>query len=319
MEYKCTICIKNYKSYKSLWNHNKQFHTNVDIIENNHQNTFIDENIIKNDDNTLNKNIIKCDICNKVFSFYQNKWRHAKKCKETLNSKLLEENKFLKESVKSLTNEVKELKTLKNDFEELKKQLSASMNSNCKVHPKTLTKINKQLIDKQINNNQININDNKVINNNTINLITLGKEDLSNVLSKKEKINILNERCMSLEHFIRYIHFNENYPQFQNILITNINNTIGYKYDEYEKQFIAIDKDELLNEIITERVSDINYFYEDYEDELDVKTKKLIEQFLDKIDDDKYRETKRKNIKLIIYNNRNKVSKEITQNLQVIV
>jgi hypothetical protein len=141
MEYKCTICIKNYKSYKSLWNHNKQFHTTVEIIKNNHLNTFIDKNIIKNDDNTLNKNIIKCDICNKVFSFYQNKWRHAKKCKENLNSKLLEENKLLKES----------METLKNDFEELKKQLSASMNSKCKVHPKTLTKINKQLIEKQIN------------------------------------------------------------------------------------------------------------------------------------------------------------------------
>ena len=26
MEYKCNICVKLYKSYKSLWNHNKNFH-----------------------------------------------------------------------------------------------------------------------------------------------------------------------------------------------------------------------------------------------------------------------------------------------------
>ena len=320
MEYKCSICVKNYKSYKCLWNHNKQFHP-----KNNKKTPVKSVTLPENNTNNVALCSMKCTICNKIFNNRQTKWRHVKKCKETLNNKLLEENIILKESVKSLTDEVKELKTLNNDVEQLKKQLSELMNRNCKVHPKTLTKINKQLIDNQINNNQIidkqiNINDNKVINNNTINLITLGKEDLSNVLSKKEIINILNKRCLSLDHFIKYIHFNEKYPQFQNILITNINNTIGYKYDEKEKQFIAINKDELLEEIISERVSDINYFYEDYENELDEKTKKLIDEFLAKIDnDDKYRETKKKNIKLIIYNNRNKVSKEITQNLQVIV
>ena len=49
--YNCNICNKNYSSYKSLWNHNKQFHTisvckvtdgNGKILENNIWGSFKD-------------------------------------------------------------------------------------------------------------------------------------------------------------------------------------------------------------------------------------------------------------------------------------
>ena len=32
MEHYCTICNKNYSSYKSLWNHNKLFHNEINKI-----------------------------------------------------------------------------------------------------------------------------------------------------------------------------------------------------------------------------------------------------------------------------------------------
>ena len=47
--------------------------------------------------------------------------------------------------------------------------------------------------------------------------------------------------------------------------------------------------------------------------------KDIIEKFIEKMDSDEFSEDKKKNIKLIIYNNRNKVTKEITQDLEVIV
>ena len=50
---------------------------------------------------------------------------------------------------------------------------------------------------------------------------------------------------------IDYVHFNKDYPQYQNFIITSIKNNISIKYDnEEKKQFIAGDKERLLNELI---------------------------------------------------------------------
>jgi hypothetical protein len=60
---------------------------------------------------------------------------------------------------------------------------------------------------------------------------------------------------------VEYAHFNDKYPgeatrlltllkdapQFKNILITNTQNTLAYKYDTKKKQFVAVNKDELLD------------------------------------------------------------------------
>ena len=70
----CKICNKEYKSYKSLWTHNKTYHskknvnTNDDIV-NNHVN--------KND----NLDILKCKYCSKILAARQSRWRHEKICK----------------------------------------------------------------------------------------------------------------------------------------------------------------------------------------------------------------------------------------------
>jgi hypothetical protein len=129
-------------------------------------------------------------------------------------------------------------------------------------------------------------------------------------------------------HLVEYTHFNDKYlgserttrlltllkvaPQFKNILITNTQNNLAYKYDTKKKQFIAINKDELLDNIVDARMCDINSFYDELENELDDKTKEIIEKVKDKIDNDPaYREIKKKDIKLIIYNNRKKINKQI--------
>ena len=73
---------------------------------------------------------------------------------------------MLKEQLK-ITEERQKL--YESQLEILKKDMFNLMNKNCKIHPKTLNKINKQL------NTNNTYNDNKVINN--INLIALGKEE----------------------------------------------------------------------------------------------------------------------------------------------
>jgi hypothetical protein len=117
-------------------------------------------------------------------------------------------------------------------------------------------------------------------------------------------------------------------PQFKNILITNTQNTLAYKYDGKKKQFVAINKDELLDDIVDSRMCDINSFYEELEGELDEKTKEILDKVKEKIDSDPaYKELfgskshialrKKKDIKLIIYNNRKKVSKDLIDDLEI--
>ncbi len=64
---------------------------------------------------------------------------------------------------------------------------------------------------------------------------------------------------------------------------------------------------------------DINSFYEELEEELEERTKEILYKVKDKIDNDlgSYKEIKKKDIKLIIYNNRKKVNKELAKKLEI--
>jgi hypothetical protein len=69
MSYICNICNKNYKSYNSLWNHNKKFHKNNinnDNIKNNIKNNINNDNIKNNIKNNINNDNIKNNIKNNI-------------------------------------------------------------------------------------------------------------------------------------------------------------------------------------------------------------------------------------------------------------
>ena len=310
--YVCEICNKSYKNRDGLWKHNKKYHRNdhnhsIPIPNQNLEtyNHIYNPNIINN---SLHENIVNynCNKCNKNFTCYQNRWRHQKSCKFIIEDKkdnLVDENNKLKLIIEKQSEE----------NQEIKKTLMELLNKNCKVHPKTLQKINKQL---NLNGDHNTIN-NGIINN-TYNLIALGHENLTDVFSRKEKMAILKYRYCSLPHLVEYTHFNDKYPQFKNILITNTQNTLAYKFDIKKKQFITVDKNDLLEDIIDERMCDLNSFFDELENDLDEKTKEIIEIVKEKIDNDPaYKELKKKDIKLIIYNNRKKVNKDITDDLEI--
>ena len=204
---------------------------------------------------------------------------------------------------------IEQLKEQREQNQEMKKTLMELINKNCKVHPKTLQKINKQI---NGNNNE----NNGIINN--YNIIALGHENLIDVFSRKEKMAILKYRYCSLPQLVEYTHFNDKYPQFKNILITNTQNTLAYKFDNKKKKFITVNKNDLLDDIIDERMCDLGSFYDELENDLDEKTKEILEIVKEKIESDPaYKELKKKDIKLIIYNNRKKVDKDSTNNLEI--
>jgi hypothetical protein len=306
-KYYCENCEKYYKSYKSLWEHNKKYHkntTDIDIIQNSADSLQLTPDVRQITPKNSILDNFECSYCNNIYKRKDNLTKHEKKCKKKNN--LIEENIILKEK---LSNIEKQMSDIYESMDEMKKMLLQQMNTKCKTHPKTLDKINNKLA----NNNGI-INNKGSITNNTNYIIALGKEDLSSILTNNEQINILNKKNNCLEHIIKQIHFNDKFPQFKNILITNSINNIAYIYDEKEQKFVATSKDDLLDKLIIHRMGDIEEFYETNLSKLEPATQKSIENFIDKMEDsESFLKKRKKNIKLLIYNNKDKV----TQNLEI--
>lgn len=234
-----------------------------------------------------------CDYCKKFFSRSSSLKRHYDKCKYKDTKETVEVTQ-LKEQLKEKD------KFYEKKLEEFKKQMLDIIKKSCKIHPKTLQKINNQL-----NNN--NSNNNNTINNTYI--VQFGKEKLYEVFTKKEQIDVLNCGNLCLENLIEKAHFNSKYPQFKNILITNLQNNLAYKYNTTTSNFDVVTKKELLEEIISERMYDIEEFFNKYKDDISDKMQTIIESFISKMDNESYEENKKQNIKIILYNNRTLVDK----------
>jgi hypothetical protein len=291
IEYKCKKCTKTYNTYKSLWRHVKLKHENEC-----QQNTDICQQNIDNCQKNVNKILpiqidkdtkLTCIKCDKLFKSRQGKWSHEKKCEINNNSK--EEN--LEKIKEEILEYKKENLQIKKEMEKLKELLQKSL----KIHPKTLNKINSQL------------NNNGVINN--INIVQLGRENLSDILSSKEKRGILNRQVMGLNDLVELVHISGKYKKFMNVYITNLQNTIAYKFDEKMNNFIAVNKNELLNDLVDARLYDIEKFFEEIGPTLDSKKSEQIRKFIERMnnEEDELKGIKKEEIKLVLYNNLAKI------------
>jgi hypothetical protein len=118
------------------------------------------------------------------------------------------------------------------------------------MHPKTFKSLNNKLINNSINsNNTIN----NITNNNHFQIIALGKENLLEILTLNEKKEIMKSRFGCLEKIVDIVHCS-NYNQFKNIVITNLKDDFAYKYDDKKKYFVCFNKNELINELVDERL-----------------------------------------------------------------
>ena len=140
-----------------------------------------------------------------------------------------------------------------------------------KIHPKTLQKINKQLINNGTINNTVN----------NINIVKFGTEDIASILSQSEILKILNRKMCSLEESIKAIHFNDNRPEFKNIYITNLKDQYAYIFDG--TKFIAGLKSDILGELVDNHVENIEYSTDEYRNKLPPKTIEVLDKFLEKI------------------------------------
>lgn len=241
-----------------------------------------------------------CEHCKKHFARKDNLKRHMNSCKQYKKHLLEKEehNKKLDE----------QLRLKEEEIQRMKQQLEVYINTNCKMHPKTLSKINNMMM-QQNNNNSYNTNHTNNTINNTINIVELGKENLSEIFTIEQQKHILNRRYKCLDFLIETVHFNNKFKEFQSIAITNAHDTLAYKYVEKERRFVTVNKEDLLEEIVNYRMDDICEFFENCKEEgMDELTVNAVRRFIKEMEDDEKRqEEKIKNIRLIMYNKRNMI------------
>jgi len=284
----CKYCNKEYKSYQSRSNHIHKVH--YDTLPHFTPNLpHFTPNLPQNPPKIEE---IKCNFCNKIFSRKDNLNRHFKICK-------------YKEEIKKLNQD--NVIELKKEIYELKNALFNIV----KIHPKTLQKINKNLI----NNNTIN----NITNNTIINKTYVNFNDSINykLLTEKEILNILNRQWKCLEESIKTVHFNEKYPEYNNILITNLKDNNAYIFDGIK--FSVISKDEVIHELINSHIDEIELSKNKFKQKISENKLKNLNKFIELINnnDKKYfHETYNKTyvnykiykcdlIKQFIYNNSN--------------
>ena len=287
----CNICNKIYSSYHSLWNHNKKFHNQHD-----HNSNGLVTDLVTNSNSLVNK-LLNCKYCNKTFNYKQNKYEHEKKvCYPKIVIKQATE---LELDAKKINLTILQEDNKKNEIEV--KKLKAE-NEKLKLEIK-LHKMNKSNI---TTNNTNNGN----INNGTINNTYVKYNNISyDSLTKKEILEILSKHENAIEESIKKLHFNNNIPEYNNVFITNLKDNYAYAFNG--TQFNAINKTELLNELIDNHITAI-YFSKyklkpniiDKINNLEYKINKSTEKYTDENNKvyKNYKDFKMELIKILIYN-----------------
>ena len=312
MLFTCKICKKDYKSYQSLYNHKRKYHTEA------HK-----KNIHKK--NTP----LECKYCMKTFTRKDNMKRHMKTCdmnyEEDKNDNEIEKpqidlndlNKLKSYLLKGLSDDNEDDIKMKNRItEKIIKMESDNVqihgnDNNLMNHSQNLNYSNNNIT---TNTNSNNINNNSNNGNININLVTLGNENLSEILPKSEQIMLLKRKCQYLEELIQHVHLNDKYPQFQNIYIKDPNRNDIHVYDAEADDFIIKDRDEEISDLIVNRVNDVRDFFEENQDELNNSTKQYVENYMNKIEyncdldeETDYIKNRKNKVKRLLYNGRHKV------------
>ena len=342
----CEKCNKEFNKKSNYLMHiNKKFdcsNKNIKITLKNSEitpkNSKKTEKAEKLKNSYINSDLI-CKYCKKLFSRKDNLKKHFNRCKvkkqdenekDLIFKQLLEKDEQIKQLIeqnKQLFEQNKEIVKMNTEIVEKYDDLltkSKKLNKNCKAV-------------QNIQNNTTNIKDSNI----NIQVIQFGKEDL-NKIDKKQYLKIFNN-ARSLGHkfftdVVKTIHFNPDYPEFQNIYISDINREKCMIHDGENWKLFYLDKNNnIISEIIEKTVDysrDVNDLINEKHDTNFVKTRtKDINKYLNMCDDnhiqdlnDEYEEnpsdkTKKDikrctnfkssvedNIKLLLYNEKNSIS-----------
>jgi hypothetical protein len=290
--YNCIVCNKIYSTYKSLWTHRNKFHKTVQENEDEYE----------------------CRTCNKVYKHNRTRIFHEKTCNNNNSTSIL----VLEIEKSKIDQETKRI-----ELEALKLQIK--LQGMKKINNTTFKAINKLLMDRSTINNNTTNNTQNINNNNHYHLqiMGLGNENVADTLTFQEKSTILDRRLCSLEKMVEIVHCGS-HNLFKNIVITNLKDKFAYRYDQEKGYFITENKSDVLDILVENRMMDIEAIYDELSsaNKIDVKTKQLIQTFLDKMDNEEvfvydtveypnFKSYKMNNIKILLYNNQDKITKDI--------
>ena len=307
-KYNCNNCNKKYSNYNSLWTHNKTFHNGIKI-----EKTVVEEKI-----KVIDTTEYGCRVCNKTYKHKQTRCRHEKTCsgiKQTDKEIELEKCKTINLDKEQETEKIKQ-KTL---------ELQIKLQGMKQLDNKTFKAVNKILMDRSTHNT---MNNTQNITNNNYHfpkIFSIGHENVVDTLSLYDKQHILNRKWCSLDEIVEMVHCGD-HNMFKNIVITNLKDKFAYMYDDKKGYFITTTKTYVLDNLVNNRMMDIEAIYDELStaNKIDSKTKKMIQEFLDKMEEEdkpytdiedveypNFKSYKMHNIKILLYNNQDKMTQDI--------
>ena len=103
-------------------------------------------------------------------------------------------------------------------------------------------------------------------------------------LNKKQIMNIIYKCNNSIEESIKTIHFNKNLPEYNNVFITNLKDNNAYIFNG--TKFIVANKNEIIDELVTSHIDEIESSVKEYENKIPQNKLKYIHKFLNNINDE---------------------------------
>jgi hypothetical protein len=206
VHYKCTTCAKVFNHRGNYQQHlNRKKPCSIDVASCSTENVISQptKNTCSNSCSIDEKNKYNCKFCQKNFKHHSSLYRHQNYfCKNNTD----DSNKD--EIIKSL---ITELKTIKQQM--------------------NITNTNSH----NTSNNSHNTN-NTTNNNIQINLVPYGKENYD-FIPVKQWISYFNSPHNCIPRITKDVHFNPEYPEYQNVFVSNINGKYVNVYDGKWKKF----------------------------------------------------------------------------------
>lgn len=224
---------------------------------------------------------IKCQYCNKVF-------------KRNYNLKIHLESRC---KIKTQIN---------NEKQDIFKTLLQEMNQLKKENKKLKMKINK-LETSHITFNVKNTHNGNITYNT---LVAYGKEN-KRQFDKEDILNAIRGFGTEVE-LTKLIHFNDNFPEYHNVYINNIKDKYAMIYDG--TRWILRTKDNVIEDIYDTNKDFVDERMDDFIESLDESRINALKRWLDTDDSSEKIKKIKEDIKLLLYNEKEKVIKHIDVN-----
>jgi hypothetical protein len=243
--------------------------------------------------------------CHTVFTRVDNCNVHINNCNLKITKLKDDEINELKKELEEKNKKIEDMTKILNSISQSDNKIINQTTNNTTDNSTHTDNSNTIITDNSTNN--IN-NDNSITNNTVNNIITIkfGDEDL-NKLNFKEIKSILTSGYQAVPESFKLTNCNPRLPEQINAYIPNLRAPYAYVYDG--EGYVLKDLNEVLEDIILNKASDIQELYNINSKHLTAVQQRSIQGLLKKVkeNDKQIMTDDKKEIKIAMYNNRDKI------------